>query len=146
MTALIAPALALALHLAAPTQAAEAWTWTLYPGNDGPLVLANEIPDTPRLRATLECAPGSSIVRLTLYGAAPAEGFAVVTAGSARADAQVQTRRDRLQTSLRTDQPVFVAFMAGGVLSVAAGEQSTTVEIDRPNLPKLRRFAEQCTG
>ena len=74
MTALIGLALALTLQTTAPPAAA-GWTWTLYSG-DGPLVLANEIPDTPRLRATFECAPGSSIVRLTLYGAAPAEGTA----------------------------------------------------------------------
>ncbi|HWW12752.1 MAG TPA: hypothetical protein VN018_09555, partial [Brevundimonas sp.] len=49
---------------AAPSEAA--WTWTLY--SDTPVVLANEVPDTANLRTTLECDPGSSVARLTLYG------------------------------------------------------------------------------
>ena len=146
MTALIglaqATALALTLQTAPPT---EAWTWTLY-ADSRPLVLANEIPDTPRLRATFECAPGSSIVRLTLYGAAPAEGLAVITSGAASANAEVSPRRGQLQAMLRADHPVFAAFLANGRLNVAVGEQSSPVEIDRANLSKLRRFAELCTG
>ena len=143
MTALLGLALALTLQTA-PTPA-EVWAWTLY-ADHGPLVLANEIPDTPRLRTTLECAPGSSIVRLTLYGAAPAEGLAVITSGAASANAEVQPRRGRFQTMLRADHPVFAAFLASGRLNVAVGGQSSPVEIDRANLSKLRRFAELCTG
>jgi hypothetical protein len=143
MTALLGLALALTLQTA-PTPA-EVWAWTLYADN-GPLVLANEIPDTPRLRTTLECAPGSSIVRLTLYDAAPAEGIAVVTSGAASANAEVRLRRGQLQTMLRADHPVFAAFQANGRLQVTVGEQSSTIEIDRANLSKLRRFAELCTG
>ncbi len=146
MTALLglAQAMSLALTLQA-TPSAEAWTWTLYADN-GPLVLANEVPDTPRLRTTLECAPGSSIVRLTLYDAAPAEGIVVVTSGAASANAEAQPRRGQLQTMLRADHPVFAAFLANGKLQVAVGEQSSAIEIDRANLSKLRRFAELCTG
>lgn len=143
MTALLGLALALTLQTT-PTPAA-AWTWTLYTDN-GPLVLANEIPDTPRLRATLECAPGSSIVRLTLYDAAPAEGIATITSGAVSANAEVRPRRGQLQTMLRADHPVFAAFLANGKLQVAVGEQTSPVEIDRANLSKLRRFAELCTG
>lgn len=143
MTALLGLALALTLQTA-PTPA-EVWAWTLYADN-GPLVLANEIPDTPRLRTTLECAPGSSIVRLTLYGAAPVEGIAVVTSGAASANAEVRPRRGQLQTMLRADHPVFAAFQANGRLQVTVGEQSSAIEIDRANLSKLRRFAELCTG
>lgn len=138
-------AASLALALQATPPSAEAWTWTLYADN-GPLVLANEIPDTPRLRITLECAPGSSIVRLSLYGGAPAQGFATVTSGAAVANAEVQTRRGRLEAMLRADHPVFAAFIANGKLGVAVGEQRLPVEIDRANLSKLRRFAELCTG
>ena len=141
MTALLGLALALTLQ----TTPADAWTWTLY-AVSGPLVLANEIPDTPRLRSTLECAPGSSIVRLTLYDAAPAEGIAVITSGAASANAEIQPRRGRFQTMLRADHPVFAAFLASGKLDVAVGEQASPVEIDRANLSKLRRFAELCTG
>ncbi|WEK58372.1 MAG: hypothetical protein P0Y52_02195 [Candidatus Brevundimonas phytovorans] len=144
MTGLIALALALTFQTT-PTPAAEAWTWTLYADN-GPLVLANEIPDTPRLRSTLECAPGSSIVRLTLYGAPPAEGIAVITSGAASANVEVRPRRGQFQTMLRADHPVFAAFLANGKLQVTVGEQSSPVEIDRANLSKLRRFAELCTG
>jgi hypothetical protein len=147
MTALLGLAQAMALALTFQTAPAptEAWTWTLYADN-GPLVLANEIPDTPRLRSTLECAPGSSIVRLTLYDAAPAEGIAVITSGAASANAEIQPRRGQFQTMLRADHPVFAAFLANGKLEVAVGEQSSPVEIDRANLSKLRRFAELCTG
>ena len=143
MTALLGLALALTLQTAPPP--AQVWAWTLYADN-GPLVLANEIPDTPRLRTTLECAPGSSIVRLTLYDAAPAEGIAVVTSGAASANAEVRPRRGQLQTMLRADHPVFAAFQAHGRLQVTVGEQSSAIEIDRANLSKLRRFAELCTG
>ena len=143
MTALLGLALALTLQTT-PTPA-DGWTWTLYT-NNGPLVLANEIPDTPRLRATLECAPGSSIVRLTLYDAAPAEGIAVITSGAATANAEIRPRRGQLQAMLRADHPVFTAFQASGRLQVTVGEQSSPIEIDRANLSKLRRFAELCTG
>lgn len=143
MTAVIGLALALALQTSPPAGAG--WTWTLYSGA-GPLVLANEIPDTPRLRTTLECAPGSSIVRLTLYDAPPAEGIATVTSGAAVTNTEVRIRRGRLQAMLRADHPVFAAFMADGRLEVTVGEQSSAVEIDRANLSKLRRFAELCTG
>ena len=141
----VLPGLALALILQTAPPSAGAWTWTLYTG-DGPLVLANEIPDTPRLRATLECAPGSSIVRLTLYDAVAAEGIAVITSGAASANAEVRPRRGQLQTMLRADHPVFAAFLANGNLKVSVGEQTSPVEIDRANLSKLRRFAELCTG
>lgn len=148
MTALIGLAQAASLALAlqtAPTPAAEAWTWTLYADN-GPLVLANEVPDTPRLRSTLECTRGSSIVRVTLYGAPPAEGLATITSGAASANAEVRPRRGHFQTLLRADHPVFAAFLANGRLQVAVGEQTSSMEIDRANLSKLRRFAELCTG
>ena len=61
----------------------EGWTWTLYSG-DGPLVLANEIPDTPQLKAILECQPGSGIARLDLFGTAHA-GVAIIASGRSTA-------------------------------------------------------------
>lgn len=130
---------------AAAARPAEAWTWTLYEG-DGPLVLANEIPDTPRLRTTLECMPGSSIARLSFYEAAGVGGYATVRAGAASAEVETRSRRGRLETALRADHPVFAAFLASGRLNLAVGEQNISIEIDRANLPKLRRFAELCTG
>ena len=147
MTALIglAQATALAMTLQSAPSTTEAWTWTLY-ADSRPLVLANEIPDTPRLRTTLECAPGSSIVRLMLYDARPVEGIAVITSGAAAANAEARPRHGRLQAMLRADHPVFAAFLTNGQLDVVVGEQTSPVEIDRANLPKLRRFAELCTG
>ncbi len=126
-------------------RASEGWTWTLYSG-DGPLVLANEIPDTPRLRTTLECAPGSSVVRLALHDAPGADGFAVIRSGGATAEVEARARRGRLEATLRADHPVFAAFLASGRLTLALGDQATAIEIDRANLSKLRRFAELCTG
>ena len=48
--------------------------------------------------------------------------------------------------AVRADHPVFAAFLASGRLTLTLGDQSQTVEIDRANLSKLRRFAELCTG
>lgn len=122
---------------------ATAWTWTLY--DDSPLVLANEVPDTTRLRSTFECDPGTSIVRLSLYQAVPTSGFARVAAGSATTMAQVERiRGSGLRLALRTDHPVFAAFAADGHLSVRIGEEQRTIEVQRPHLAKLRRFAELC--
>lgn len=126
-------------------RASEGWTWTLY-GGDGPLVLANEIPDTPRLRTTLECAPGSSIVRLAFHDAPGADGFATIRSGAASAEVEARARRGRLEAALRADHPVFAAFLSSGRLTLTLGEQTAAIEIDRANLPKLRRFAELCTG
>lgn len=130
---------------AAPRRPSEGWTWTLYSG-DGPLVLANEIPDTPRLRTTLECTPGSSIARLTLHQATGADGFATVRSGAATAEVEARARRGRLETALRADHPVFAAFLASGRLTLAMGDQTSVVSLERGDLPKLRRFAELCTG
>lgn len=126
-------------------RATEGWTWTLYSG-DGPLVLANEIPDTPRLRTTLECTPGSSIARLTLHQATGADGFATVRSGAATAEVEARARRGRLETALRADHPVFAAFLTSGRLTLVLNGQTSVVSIDRGDLPKLRRFAELCTG
>lgn len=130
---------------ASSARVSEGWTWTLYSG-DGPLVLANEIPDTPRLRTTLECAPGSSVVRLAFHDAPGADGFAVIRSGGASAEVEARARRGRLEATLRADHPVFAAFLASGRLTLALGDQATAIEIDRANLSKLRRFAELCTG
>lgn len=128
---------------AAPAEAA--WTWTLYA--DTPVVLANEVPDTANLRTTLECDPGSSVARLTLYGGETAAGMARVTAGDASAVAQAEAARGGgLKLVLRTDHPVFTAFGVDGRLGVAVGEQRRTVEVPTAHLAKLRRFAELCSG
>ena len=143
MTGLTGVALTLLIQLAIPPSSA--WTWTLY--DDDPLVLANGVPDTARLRSTFECDPGSSVVRLSLYPAAPAHGFARVTAGSAATTAAVEpVRGEGLRLVLRSDHPVFAAFAADGHLGVMVGEANHDIEVQRPHLAKLRRFTELCAS
>ena len=93
------------------------WTWTLYADAD-PVVLAHEIPDTPRLKTTLECARGSGVVEVTLYrepaalaqGDAGAPGFVTLSARGAAATSELTARAERLSFSMRTDHPVFAGF------------------------------------
>jgi len=136
-----------ALALALQTMPAEAaWTWTLY-ADDAPVVLANEVPDTPNLRTTMECDPGSSVARLTLYQAEGLAGMGRITSGEARAVTQVETARGGAsRLALRTDHPVFAAFASSGALTVSVGEARQTVEIPAAHLAKLRRFVELCSG
>lgn len=143
MTLLSAVLAALALQAApAPT----AWTWTLYADNS-PVVLANEAPDTPNLRATLECTPGSSVAMVTLYGGAAASGVARASAGDASAVTEAQAGRDGgFKAPVRIDHPVFAAFLADGRLALAVGDNRRTVEVAAAHLAKLRRFAELCAG
>ncbi|WP_298743807.1 hypothetical protein [uncultured Brevundimonas sp.] len=122
-----------------------AWTWTLY-ADEARVALANEAPDTPNLRFTLECEPGSGVARVAFYGGARNTGMARVTAGEAAAVTEATVDRGALKLALRTDHPVFAAFAAEGRLAAAVGEQRRTVEVPRPHLAKLRRFAELCSG
>jgi hypothetical protein len=123
-----------------------AWTWTLY-ADAVPVVLANEVPDTPNLRATLECEPGSSVARLTLYGGAGMAGMARISAGQAAAVGEARTaRRGGLRVALRTDHPVFAAFALDGRLAVVVGDQRRQLEVPEDHIAKLRRFAELCAG
>ncbi|NBW07763.1 MAG: hypothetical protein EBR82_07030 [Caulobacteraceae bacterium] len=148
LTALMAAThLAFAVLSGATAQAA-AWTWTLYEG-EGPVVLANEVPDTPQLKATLECTPGSGVARVSVYGGPLAAGIATVTSqgGSAQAQTEAQTGRGgKLSLALRTDHPVFGQFVASGDLTIAVGDQHQDVEIEAAHLAKLRRFADLCSG
>lgn len=122
------------------------WTWTLYEG-DGPVVLANEIPDTPRLNVTLECETGSGVARVAVYGSGMGPGFATVTAGAESATAEAEAGRDaKLTVALRTDHPVFSRFVADGAMALSVGALSRSVEVERSHLAKLRRFAELCGG
>jgi hypothetical protein len=132
--------LAAALAMAQP-----AWTWALYDA-DGAIVLANEIPDTPQLRATLECQPGSGVAQVALYGPG-AGGMATLTAGEATAATEARRAQgDRLELALRTDHPVFQALAAEGRLGVRIGDQTRSVELTPQGLPLLRRFADRCGG
>lgn len=141
MIALLAAA-ALAAQIVPP---ASAWTWTLY-ADAAPVVLANEITDTAHLRATLECDPGSSVARLTLYGVA-LTGMARVTAGDAVAMAEAAPARgESTRLTLRTDHPAFAAFAADGRMTVLVGDNRRPIEVPAAHLAKLRRFSELCSG
>lgn len=121
------------------------WTWTLYEGA-GPLILANEIPDTPQLRAVLECTPGTGVARLDLYGPAGASGMATIASGAASATTESQVSRDHRSVALRTDHPVFGQFVITGALDVAVAGRHQALAIEAGHLAKLRRFAELCGG
>ncbi len=121
------------------------FTWTLYEG-DGPLVLANEIPDTPQLKATMECAPGSGVARVDLYGASGGPGIATMTAGSAVATGASEMAGERRSVAVRTDHPVFGQFVLTGALDIAVAGRHQAVAVQAAHLPKLRRFAELCGG
>ncbi len=146
MTMILAALAALAMQGGPDQSQTPPWTWALY---EGPTVtLANEIPDTPRLRAVFECEARSSVAQLTIYGGAPsANGFAQVSAGGSSAAVEVgDGARGSGVLAVRTDHPVFAAFMAGGELTVRAQDASVTVIVEDEHLAKLRRFAELCTG
>jgi len=135
-------AMALSMQIVPP---ASAWTWTLY-ADDAPIVLANEVTDTAHLRATLECDPGSSVARLTLYGVAMS-GVARITAGDAVAMGEAEAGRgESTRLTLRTDHPAFAAFAADGRMSVLVGDHRRPIEVPAAHLAKLRRFSELCSG
>lgn len=137
--------LTLALAALALQTSPAAWTWTLYEG-EGPVVLAHEAPDTPQLKSTFECDPGSGVARVAVYGGDLSGGFATVTAGSSSAATLAEAGRGKLSFALRTDHPVFGQFVAAGVLTVSSGARSQTVTVERAHLTRLRRFAELCGG
>jgi hypothetical protein len=151
--------IALAVALAAGLQAAAqppspplAWTWTLYE-SEGPVVLANEVTDTPALRATLQCAPRSNVATVTLYDtdarSAPETqpGFARLTSGAASTTSAARIGRGgRLEVTLRTDHPLFAAFVGSGDMAIMTGDRTGAVKVERPHLAKLRRFADRCAG
>jgi len=134
---------ALAVQTAPPEPA---WTWTLY-ADTTPVVLANEVPDTANLRATLECDPGTSVARLVLYGGPPLSGVARIAAGEASAVVEAETARAGVsRLALRTDHPLFAAFTVDGRLVISVGDERRPVEVPPAHLAKLRRFAELCSG
>lgn len=122
------------------------WVWTLYADGD-PIVLAQEIPDTPQLKTTLECEPRSGRVRLSLYDAADmGNGPVVLRSGPHSITGEMQTVRRRLSSSLPADHPVFMAFVGNGEMKIAREEMVKTISVGPQNLPLLRRFAQACAG
>ena len=135
------------LQASAPALPAQGWVWTLYDNGNPTVVLAEEVPDTPHLRATLECVQGSSQARLIHYQAPDAaSGSANLSAGTARQEAPATIAGQRLSLSLNVGTPVFRGLITSGRLSFSLEDQTTEVRFDRQSLPRLRRFAELCAG
>lgn len=127
-------------------QDADRWAWALYESG-GSVVLANEVPDTTRLKATLECSPGQDTAALSLYDPGAQPGFARLSAGSATGTAEVRAARGgKMETALRLDHPVFTSFIAQGALSIASGEGRVDLSAGPAFLPVLRQFAQRCAG
>lgn len=155
MSLILAAALALAVN--SRQASPQAWTWTLYEG-DGPLVLANEVPDTTELRATLQCSPQTNVVEVTVYEDAlparqetaptvPPPNFARLTSGAASTTSETRIARGgRLAVTLRTDHPVFATFVGNGDLTLMSGDRAQVIRVERQHLAKLRRFADRCAG
>ena len=142
MTLIASALMALALQ-AAP---ASGWTWSLYEG-EGPLVLANDIPDTAELRSTFQCQAGSGAVTISVYGEPATGGFARITAGGTTAASEARVGRGgTLETAIPVDHPAFTAFVADGRMTIAVGTDARTITVERPHLAKLRRFADRCAG
>jgi len=142
MTLILSAVMAFLLQ-AAPTAG---WTWSLYEG-DGPMVLANEVPDTANLRATLQCQPGSGAVSVAVYGDDATAGFARITAGGMTAASEARVGRGgKLETAIPVDHPAFSAFVADGRMTITVGDDADTITVERPHLAKLRRFADRCAG
>jgi hypothetical protein len=142
MTLILSAVMAFVLQ-AAPTAG---WTWSLYEG-DGPMVLANEVPDTANLRATLQCQPGSGAVSVAVYGDDATAGFARITAGGMTAASEARVGRGgKLETAIPVDHPAFSAFVADGRMTITVGDDADTITVERPHLAKLRRFADRCAG
>ena len=130
----------------AQSRPADRWVWSLYESG-GSVVLANEVPDTTRLRATLECTPGEGMAVLSLYDPQAKAGFARGPhLHRARRRPRRHARGGKVETTLRLDHPVFAAFVAGGELTVATGEHRTEVRAEPEFQGLLRRFGERCAG
>ncbi len=134
------------MAVAIQTAPAAGWTWSLYEG-EGPMVLANDIPDTASLRATLQCLPGSGAVSVAVYGEDASAGFARITSGGSTATSEARVGRGgKLETAIPVEHPAFSAFVSNGRLTIAVGDDASTITVERPHMAKLRRFADRCAG
>ncbi|QQQ19135.1 hypothetical protein JIP62_03165 [Brevundimonas vitis] len=138
--------LALSLLLGQTPPPASAWTWTLY-DTESPVVLAHEVPDTVHLRTTLECDTGSGVARVSMYGFGPSTGYVRFAAATAVSTSEIAPAPNgTLIAPMRTDHPVFAAFVAGGRMTATVGDRQRAIEVQPAHLAKLRRFAELCAG
>ncbi len=128
------------------------WTWTLYDSGDGGrVVLANEIPDTPSLRATLECDPGDGAVLVSVFDREGADaGYVSIRSGQAATASQGELADEgnttRLTASMRMEHPVFAAFLETRVLTLHQGENRWTVRLGARHGALLNDFAAACGG
>lgn len=128
------------------------WTWTLYDSGDGGrVVLANEIPDTPSLRATLECDPGSGAVLVSVFDREGADaGYVSIRSGQASTASQGELADEgdttRLTASMRMEHPVFAAFLETRTLALHQGENRWTVRVGARHTALLNDFAAACGG
>lgn len=142
----------MAFIMATQPSGSDGWTWSLYgAGEGGTVVLANEIPDTPRLSATLECDPGEGAARISVFGAeGAATGYVSIRSGDAAAASQGEAVPDgdavRLTASLRMEHPVFAAFMASGELTLNQDGHDWPVRLDGRHRGLLADFAAACDG
>ncbi|MFN4295531.1 MAG: hypothetical protein ACK4FB_01730 [Brevundimonas sp.] len=143
--------LLMATALAAQSPEQARWTWTLYDSHGARVVLANEIPDTPSLRATLECDPGSGAVLVSVYDREGVEaGYISIRSGQASTASQGELFQDggstRLTASMRTEHPVFTAFLETRALTLHQGENRWTVRVGARYGALLTDFAAACGG
>jgi len=122
------------------------WVWNLY-ADSNPVVLAQEIPDTPQLKTTLECETGSNRVRVVLYGRHTLNGgTATLVSGNSRLVAEISPRPDNILTGLPADHPAFVSFTASGALRLEQNGESMDLVVQQPYLNLLRQFARLCAA
>lgn len=122
------------------------WVWSLYPDGNT-VVLAQEIPDTPELKTTLECEPQSNRVRIVLYGPhRMTSGPANILSGSRSSMGEIEARTDSIRAGLPADHPAFVSFTASGALKLDQNGQAMDLTVEQPYLNLLRRFARLCAA
>jgi len=119
----IAVLLAVALSATAAS-AQDLWTWTLYE-NPGALALANEVPDSTKLAAVLECRPGSGAAKVSIF---PEGGRS----------------RTPIVGEYRTSDADFLGFVRSGKLSLKTDGGSGEIAMDAEHRSKLERFARLC--
>lgn len=130
----------------ASAQNAEGWVWTLYAEGASP-VLAQEIPDTPQLKTTLECDSASKSVRVVVHGDNALTGGAVTLKSDSHSFAgEMRAEHASRHTTIRLDHPVFISFTASGILKLEQAAGSVDVTVERPYLNILRRFARLCAA
>ncbi|MFN3537900.1 MAG: hypothetical protein ACK4Y4_10670 [Brevundimonas sp.] len=144
--------LLMAATLAGQSPEQSRWTWTLYGADSGGhVVLANEIPDTTNLRATLECNTGDGAVLVSVFGREGANaGYVSIRSGQASTTSQGELAQDagatRLTASMRIEHPVFTTFLETRVLTLHQGDNRWAVRLGAQHGALINAFAAACGG